>query len=171
MALPRTLKNMNLFVNGISYIGLVQAFTAPKLTRKTEAYRAGGMAAAAHIDLGLEDDALKCEWMIGGYPEAVLRQQAAIKVDAVLLRFAGAYQNDQTGSYDAVEIILRGRHKEIDRGESKVAEKSETKISTECVYYKESVNGVILTEIDVLNMIHIVDGVDLLSEQRKALGL
>lgn len=32
-------------------------------------------------------------------------------------------------------------------------------------------NGVVLCEIDLLNMIWIVDGVDLMAEHRKAIGL
>ena len=43
MALPRKLKNMNLFNQGRSYIGEVPSVTLPKLTRKLDEYRGGGM--------------------------------------------------------------------------------------------------------------------------------
>lgn len=171
MGLPRNLKNMNLFVDGRSYIGEVEAITLPKLSRKTEAWRAGGMAGAAHLDMGLDDDALKAEWSVGGYMKEVIAQMGVIAVDGVQLRFAGAFQRDDTGEIAAIEVVMRGRHKEVDRGEYKVGDKSGTKISTNCVYYKESMDGTVLTEIDVLNMIHIVNGVDILKEQRKALGI
>jgi uncharacterized protein len=38
------------------------------------------------------------------------------------------------------------------------------------VYYKESIDGVVLFEIDVLNNIFIVDGIDQLAAQRAAMG-
>ncbi|KAF0810430.1 phage major tail tube protein [Alcanivorax sp. S71-1-4] len=170
MGLPRILKNMAIFADGNSFAGESEAMTLPKLTRKTEAWRGGGLGGAVHVDLGLDDDALKAEWTIGGYPTQILRQFGAIGVDGVLLRFAGAFQRDDSEQIDAVEIVLRGRHQEIDRGEMKVGERNSTKIITHCVYYKEVLNGATLAEIDVPNMIHIIDGVDLLAEQRRAIG-
>ncbi|MGH8816438.1 MAG: phage major tail tube protein, partial [Achromobacter pestifer] len=120
MGMPSKLKNMNLFNDGRSYIGVVSAVTAPKLNRKTEAWRGGGMGGAAKADFGLDDEALKMEWTIGGYTKQVLQQMGAVGVDGVQLRFAQAFQRDDTEEVDAVEIVVRGRHSEIDRGESKV---------------------------------------------------
>jgi len=171
MALPRILKNMVIFADGVSYAGESEAITLPKLTRKTEAWRGGGLAGAAHVDMGLDDDALKLEWTIGGYPAQILRQMGAIDIDGVMVRFAGALQRDDTGQVDAVEVVVRGRHQEVDRGEQKPGERNGTKIITNCVYYKETLNGATLVEIDILNMIEIVDGVDRLAEQRRALSL
>lgn len=68
MALPRKLKLMNLFIDGVSYLGVVQSVTLPKLTRKLENYRGGGMNGSAPVDLGLDDDALSAEISLGGFP-------------------------------------------------------------------------------------------------------
>ena len=68
MALPRKLKYLNLFNDGLSYMGVVSSVTLPKLTRKLENYRGGGMNGAAPVDMGLDDDALSVEWTIGGFP-------------------------------------------------------------------------------------------------------
>ncbi|ELY5246790.1 phage major tail tube protein, partial [Yersinia enterocolitica] len=116
MALPCKLKLMNLFNDGRDYMGIVSAITLPKLTRKLENYRGGGMNGVAPIDLGLDDDALSMEWSMGGLDELVLQQWGTPKVDGVPLRFAGAYQRDDTGEVTAVEVEIRGRHKEIDGG-------------------------------------------------------
>jgi P2 family phage contractile tail tube protein len=58
MALPKKLKYLNLFNDGFNYMGIVSSLTLPKLTRKLEKYRGGGMNGAAPIDMGLDDDAL-----------------------------------------------------------------------------------------------------------------
>ena len=68
MALPRKLKYLNMFNDGLSYMGVVESVTLPKLTRKLEKYRGGGMPGAVSIDLGLDDDALSLEWTLGGLP-------------------------------------------------------------------------------------------------------
>lgn len=66
MGMPRKLKYLNLFNDGLSYMGVVSSVTLPKLTRKLENYRGGGMNGSAPVDLGLDDDALSMEWTIGG---------------------------------------------------------------------------------------------------------
>lgn len=90
MALPRKLKGMNLFNNANSYQGVVTAVTLPKLARKLDPFRAGGMSGAAFIDNGLEDDALDMEWSIGGIDELVLTQWGASDIPLRLYRLLPA---------------------------------------------------------------------------------
>lgn len=124
------------------------------------------------IDLGLDDDALSCEWTLGGLPDVELwAQYASPGADSVPLRFTGSYQRDDTGAISAVEVVMRGRHKEYDGGENKQGESGTTKISTECAYYQLTIDGKEVIEIDVINMVLKVDGVDRLAEHRKAIGL
>ncbi|HFU8467444.1 TPA: phage major tail tube protein, partial [Escherichia coli] len=66
MAVPKNLRVFTLFTDGVNQIGRVTGFTPPKLTRKTEAYRGGGMAGAVNIDLGLDDGALDASFTMGG---------------------------------------------------------------------------------------------------------
>ncbi|WP_252385024.1 phage major tail tube protein, partial [Escherichia coli] len=47
---------------------------------------------------------------------------------SVPIRFAGSYQRDDTGETVAVEVVMRGRQKEIDTGEGKQGEDTESKI-------------------------------------------
>ena len=171
MALPKKLKHLNLFNDGNSYLGVAKAVTLPKLGRKLEAYRGGGMDGPVKVDLGHSDDGLALEWTLGGWDLIAVRQFGATKVDGVQLRFAGSVQRDDTGEVSAVEIVARGRHEEIDFGEATPGEDTEHKISTACTYYKLSVDGEVITEIDFLNFVFTVDGEDLLAEHRKAIGL
>ncbi|KLB47455.1 phage major tail tube protein, partial [Xanthomonas euvesicatoria] len=48
-----------------------------------------------------------------------LNQYGATTHNAVQLRFAGAYQRDDATEVDAVEVVVRGRHSEIDPGTGK----------------------------------------------------
>ncbi|MFC0669473.1 phage major tail tube protein [Azotobacter chroococcum] len=171
MALPRKLKNLNLFNDGNSYLGVSRSCTLPPLARKMESYRGGGMGGPVKVDLGLSDDGLQFEWTLGGLDLTVLRQFGTTRADGVLLRFAGSYQQDDTGEVMAVEIVVRGRHEEINLGDAEAGEDTEVSIVTTCSYYKLIVNGNTEIEIDLLNMVEIVNGVDLMAEHRRAIGL
>lgn len=169
MALPSKLKNFNLFVDGQNYLGKVPELVLPKLSRKMEEYRGGGMDGSVEIDLGGE--VITLEWTAGGLLVDALAQFGITSVTGVPLRFAGAYQRDDDSGTDAVEVVVRGRHKEIDMGTAKPGDGTAHKYTTTCAYYKLTVNNRVLIEIDVLNLILNVNGVDRLAEQRRALGV
>ncbi|MGP6378187.1 phage major tail tube protein [Yersinia bercovieri] len=171
MALPRKLKFLNVFNDGNSYQGVVESITLPKLSRKFEEFRGGGMNGSAKVDLGLADGALDVDWTLGGIESEIYKQWGVTKVDGVLLRFAGSYQRDDTGETHAVEIVMRGRHEEIDGGDSKQGDNTTTKISTKNTYYKLTWDGEVLIEIDIVNMVEMVNGVDMLEAHRRNIGL
>ena len=50
MGMPNVLKHFATFIDGTSYVGEVQEITPPKLTRKMEEFRAGGMRLPVDID-------------------------------------------------------------------------------------------------------------------------
>ncbi|MET1080302.1 MAG: phage major tail tube protein [Pseudomonas sp.] len=169
MALPRKLKNMNMFDDGESFHGQVASVTVPKLVRKMEEWRGGGMNVPIKIDQGME--VLSCEWTCGGFMRTVMEQFGLAKHDGVGLRFAGAYQREDSDSVDAIEIVMRGRHEEIDQGEAKPGEETEFKVVSTVSYYKLIMNGTTLIEIDAVGMVEMVNGVDRLAAQRRAIGL
>lgn len=169
MALPNKLKNFNLFNDGNSYMGQVAEFALPKLSRKFEEWRGGGMNGPVPVDLGIEK--LESEMTLGGFHRQVFKQFGTTKADGVMLRFAGAYQHEDTGAVDAIEVVIRGRHQEIDAGKAKGGDNTELKVKSGLSYYKLSVNGIVLIEIDLLNMVEIVNGIDILAAQRRAIGL
>ncbi|KAF1072692.1 MAG: hypothetical protein GAK45_00127 [Pseudomonas citronellolis] len=171
MAMPRKLKNMNLFNDANSYLGVCKSVTPPKLARKTEAYRGGGMNGPVKADLGFSDDGLQVEFTLGGLDVIAIKQFSATTLASVPLRWAGAYQQDDTGAVVAVEIVARGRIEEIDMGEAKPGEDTEHKYTVTCSYYKLTVDGAEILEIDLLNFIEKVNGTDMLEAQRKAIGI
>jgi len=171
MALPRKLKNLNLFNDANSYVGVVKSVTLPPLGRKMESYRGGGMNGPVKADLGFSDDGIQFEWKTGGLDLIALRQFGAVNASGVALRFSGAFQRDDTGDVSAVELVMRGRHETIEMGDAQPGEDTEHSITTTCSYYKLIVDNEDIIEIDLLNFIENVNGVDLLEKQRAAIGL
>ena len=171
MALPRKLKNFNVFYNGDNFIGRCVEVTLPKLTRKMESYRAGGMGGPVKVDLGFGDDGLQLEWTVGGLDLQVIRQFGIPQASGVMIRFAGSYQDDDSGDVVAVEVVVRGRHEEIDMGDAEPGEDTEHSIVTTCSYYKLIVAGRDEVEIDFMNMVEKIDGQDRMAAHRRAIGL
>ena len=169
MALPRKLKNFNLFVDALSFVGVVTEVVLPKLSRKMEEFRGGGMNGPIEVDLGSE--LLTLEWTCGGHVREVYQAFGISRADGVLLRFAGAIQRDDTGEVQAVEIVVRGRHKEIDPGTAKAGDDTALKVTSTLTYYKLTIDGEVDIEIDILNMVEMVGGEDRLAQQRAAIGL
>ena len=164
MALPRKLKLMNFLADGNSYRGQVTEITQPKLAMKLEEYRAGGMFGPVKVNLGVEG--LEAQFKMGGY-----MTEFGGKIDGTALRFAGAYQQDDTEEVVSIELVMRGRFSEIDNGTSKSGDDTEQSYTVPLTYYKIIENGKDLVEIDLINSVFIVGGVDRLAEHRAAIGI
>lgn len=168
-SLPNKLKLFELFLANLALGKKAKNVTLPKLTRKLEEWRAGGMSGPVSADLGME--ALSLEFTTGGAEVELIKQFGAKTVDGVQLRFAGAYQCDDTGAINAVEVIARGRFGEIDFGSQESGSLGETKVTMQCAYVKYMLNGRTLLELDPLNAIEVINGVDMLDQARAALGM
>ena len=169
MGMPNVLKHFATFIDGTSYVGEVQEITPPKLTRKMEEFRAGGMRLPVDIDHGMEK--LEAEITAGGWLKDVLKQFGKQTVDGVPLRFTGAAQRDDTGEYMTIEIFMRGRWQEIDPGAGKSGDASEFKAKMTLNYYRLVIDGEEICEIDAINMIEKFGGTDLLEKVRSILGI
>jgi len=169
MGMPAKLKHFNVFLDGQSYIGETGELTLPKLTRKMEEWRGGGMVGPAKYDFGIE--AMELEWSLGGIERNMLNKWGAQTVDGVMLRFSGAYQDDKNDEWIAVEIVVRGRYSEVDFGTAKAGDDTTTKATMALTYYKLAINGETVIEIDTTNFIEVVGGVDALAQVRKILGI
>lgn len=172
MALPNKLKNFLCHAgDGTSqkFIGKIEEVELPKLTRKLEEYRGGGMDGPVSIDLGQEKMEMKLK--AGGHLTDLYRSYAKPGINAVPLRFNGAYQRDDTCAVDAVEIYCRGRLSEIDPGSAKLGDNASESFGYALNYYRLRVNGEDIIEIDLEKMICIVDGIDRQAEIRTAIGM
>ncbi len=166
MQMPRQLYDCNVFVDGRSTMGENKSVTLPKIAEKLEVWRGSGMIAEIDLAVGIEKLVLGHKY--GGDIPAIERTFADPRLDAAQIRFAGAYKNG--AGYDDVQVTVRGKTHSIDRGDQATGEKTEVSYETTCVYYKQERNGVVEFEIDKLNGVLIVHGVDRLAEVRAIIG-
>lgn len=168
MAANDVRKNMNLFVDGKGYAGQVEEFNAPKLALKLEEFRAGGMNAPIDLDMGQEK--MECDFSLVSYSKDVLALFGIAAGASVPLVVREALESFD-GTVTPVVHTMRGRIREADPGTSKAGDKPALKITMSLTYYKLQHGSDVLQEIDPVNMVHIVNGVDRLAAQRAALGI
>lgn len=166
--IPQLLSNTNLFVDGVSFTGDVPSLTLPKLTIKTEAHRGGGMAGEIEMDMGLEK--MEASWTTTGVRRESLKYFGLADQTACNSVFRGSFKG-QKGEITPVIATLRGMLKEVDMGDWKAGDKAEIKHAMAVSYYKLEINGTVMYEIDMVNAVRVIDGVDQLAEERSALGL
>lgn len=167
MGLPHKLKNFNVFLDSDNFIGRVPEIALPKLAKKVEQYRGGGMLGEIDVEMGLEK--LEMEIKAGGLIRRALRSFGAIGVAGVQVLFVGAYQEDGAGGVLAAEMVARGMLVEVDPGNAKVGDNTEWPIKLTLAYLKWTVSGRVEVEIDVLNNIMLIDGIDRMAAIRAAL--
>ena len=168
--IPAIIKNFNVFVDGVSMIGVAEEITLPKLGRKTEDFEAGGMGGPIELDLGQEK--LEMGMTFKGWNKDVLKQYGVFAADGVPLRFRGAQRSDDAdANTDAIEISVRGKFKELDFGSTKKGEANSLKITMPLTAFKYEINGEPLIDLDLINNIFVVDGEDRMADERKALGI
>lgn len=168
MKMPKILKSFNLFVDGENQVGVVVDITRPKITRKTEDYAPGGGMTEMTIVHGFEK--LEMEITSKGYDADLLRSMSST-IGGKILRYQGALQQEDSGEYRELKGEARGRIIEADPGSDKQGEGGEHKFKLALVYWKETVDGEEVLELDVLGNKASFGGKDERAGLRKALGL
>jgi P2 family phage contractile tail tube protein len=166
--IPEVLSNCAAFIDGVSFAGEVPTLTLPKLTKKTDDYQGGGMSAPIEMGMGLEK--LEAAFTTNGVRRESLKYFGLADQTACNAVFRAAYKGLK-GAVKAVTVTLRGAVKEVDMGDWKPGDKAEIKHAMSVTYYKLEIDGRVMYEIDPLNMIQVIDGVDQLAAERTALGL
>jgi len=168
MAATDVRKNITLNVDGRGYAGKLSEFNAPKLVQKTEEYRAGGMNAPIELNMGMEK--LECDFSMISYDRNVLALFGLVDGAQVPLTAREALES-QDGTVTPVVHVMRGKVKEQDPGTSAPGAVNPIKFTVALSYYRLEHGGAVIQEIDVENMVHVVNGVDVLAAHRAALGI
>lgn len=168
--LPKILKDMMLSFEGVGYAGCVDVSQMPKLSRKLEEYWAGGMSGPVEIDLGSEK--LEMEFEAHEIDKAMIKQYGVTGVSGLGFRLNGSIEvDDDVCSTQAIEIIGRGRLREIDLQGHKAGDKHSMKYAVALAAVKIDIDNENIIEVDNANYIFKVDGKDLLEKRRKAMKL
>lgn len=160
------LKHFNLFVDGVGYAGEIDELQLPTLSIMEEDHRAGGMDAPVGIDLGMEK--LEASFTLSSAAKEALARFGIVGETQFTAR--GSVES-LDGTSEAVAAQMRGKVKAIEPGSWQGGQKATTAYNLSLTYYRYEQGGRVLHEIDVINMIRIIDGVDVLAAHRANIGL
>lgn len=161
------LKDFNVSIDGRGYAGMATELVLPKLDITTEDIRAAGMDSSEAVDMGMEP--MEAEITLSGYDVSLLKLWG-LTGDSVPLTARGAMQSED-GTVTAATVNLQGKMVGLDMATWKPGEINPKKMKMKVKYYKLTMGGEELIEIDVPNMVRKIGGVDQLAEIRAALGL
>lgn len=167
--LPAVIKNMNVFVDGTSYAGVAKTVALPELVKKTEDYRAAGMIGDIALDMGFEK--LEMTVTYTGVDSRQFAQLARCGVSDLPIRYIGAYERQDTCQHVTREVYMRGALTGLPLGEIELGSPNEQELTYSVTYIKVVDDGVTMLEIDVVNGICILAGVDKTAEINARLGL
>ncbi|WIY23794.1 phage major tail tube protein [Parasedimentitalea psychrophila] len=168
MAIRNILKNFNLFIDGRGFAGELGDYTPPSPSVAAEEYRAGGMDGPIDIDMGMEK--MTTSYVLRNYSADVLALWGIVPGKLIQVTARGALESED-GTVTPVVHNMRGKILQPDRGTWSPGQSASITINMTLEAFKETIGGVSVTEIDVINMVRIVGGVDRLAEQRAALGI
>lgn len=167
--LPKVLKSWNLFIDGRGFAGTATKVKLPKLEIEGDEYRGGGMLGPVQLDLGMA--AMELGFTLAEFSAPVLRAWGIDDVSGIQARFLGAAVGQDGSGTDAIEISARGRWKSIDMGEAESKKLSTMDVVMPLSYYRYSLNGEVLAEVDFIAGTASVNGKSLFADALKALGL
>lgn len=164
MQYPRTIRNFNAFVDGVSYAGRAIEGKLPELKLQTASHRGGGMDGPVAQDMGTE--AMRAELTLAEWvPELVTlfgtRQR-------LVLRPVAKGQHDN--SADAFISTLGGLWTITNFADLKPGSDVPLKLTQETDYFRMVKDGEELFEIDTEAGKRVIGGVDQLASMRAAMG-
>lgn len=168
MAARDILKNINLFIDGRGYAGQVQEVTPPVPTQVTEDFRAGGMNGPVKITMGMEP--MEASFVLSAYDRDVLALFGVVEGGQINCTIRGALES-YNGTVTPVAHVMRGKVVSLDSGTWKPGELSPMTVNLALNYWRLEHGIVVAQEVDIENMIHRQNGIDLLAPIRAALGL
>lgn len=167
--IPEKINEYNVYLDGSKMIGVASSHTLPEVNMQTSTV--SGMGVNGEVDsptLG-QFESMEQEIQFNTlYSSAV---DMLNPMNAINLTFRAAQQvyDKSTGggyAFKSLRIVEMGRVKKFKPGKIEKAESMEATITLELTYLLVEVDGVVVMEIDKLNQVYNVNGVDMLADVR-----
>ncbi|SIO25676.1 phage major tail tube protein [Halodesulfovibrio marinisediminis] len=168
MVAENVLKGANLFVDGHGFAGNLKEVKLPDLSLKLEQFRAGGMDAPISVDKGMEEmvatftTTKQCHETLGLF--------GVSKTGGVPLTVKASLESYE-GVVTPVVVNMFGKITKIAPTAWSAGGESSNTYTVNLSYYKYTQDGIVVHEIDVLNMKRKINGTDQLAQHRTNLGL
>lgn len=164
--LPDKLNNFNVYDGKTKLVGVSSEITLPSFDPLTDTLSVAGMAGEIESEVIGSFGSMKLEIPFVNLSGSFF--EFAASTNPVVIRGSMEIFNTQTQTKDSrqITITVKGRTLNINPGNLKKGGKGEPKITKEITYIKIVINNETQLELDKLNSIFIMGGVDLLAKVR-----
>lgn len=162
MNYPQTMKDINIFVDGIGHLGTSEEIKLPVIKFKKESMNRGGFE--KDVSLGTFEK-LEAEVTLNEYSPTIFAAMAAGTATGLGVNITVKGSISQNGKNIPALATLQGDI-EVDDGSWKANEKVQRKIKMSVNLYAMEIDGKQGLLFDTENMIAMIDGIDYLSDLR-----
>lgn len=166
---PGKIRNFQVYM-GSKLLGIVDA-TLPNLTPLKETTKGAGIAGEIETPAPGQFGTLKLQLT---WRQATVDAVRLANPDGDTVELRASAQVADSGTYRLksvpIRVILKGVASDMQLGKFDPATAMGTTTELECLYYKMEYKGTVLYEVDKLNFKCIINGVDVLAEDRANMG-
>ena len=161
----------NVYINDASTHGMASEVSCPEVSAKMDEYPALGMYIPVSLPNGIEAMELSIKWTMPSNEVMIAMANSMQAVDLAIFSSKAVFNNSGKVEEQKIAINVRGFPKKHQGGSFKAREDSEFENTIAVFYYRIEVNGQEIMEVDAMNNIYTVDGVDMLEQRKANLGI
>ena len=172
--MPRTINKVfdaNVYVNNASKHGQASEITCPDVTYVMNEYQSLGMFGTAKFWNGIEAMEATFKWTYPDNEAQLAMVNPIAAVDLMVRSSKAVWNNGGLVNEEPVVILMRGFPTTHQTGNFTRQTDVEIESTIAVNYYKLEVNRQEILEIDTINNIFKVNGVDIMAERRTNLGI
>ncbi len=162
--------NCNVFVNGTNHCGKAEEVKLPDVMQKMADHKGLGMIGTVELPAGLDKMSCTIKWT-SMYPDVMKAEGDPYKANS--LQFRGSLETWGAAGRTAqvpVVALVTGTFKKFPGGTWKAGDPVERESELAVSYYKLSIDGKDVVEVDFYANIYKVDGVDVVAQFNQNLG-
>mgnify|MGYP001430088195 CR=1 FL=1 len=169
MAQTEKFLNANVYLDDNNHLGKALEVEVPKITEKVTEHQTLGMIGPVELFQGIEKMEMKIKW--AAFHQDLLSTMSPTGANKLTIRAAQhTYQDGSVVGTKSIRCVAVGRLKEIAPSTLKPGEADiETTFAID--YYKKTIDGVDVVEVDIPNYIYKVNGFDIYASVRESLGI
>lgn len=165
---PSVINDFNVYNAGTKLIGITGEVTLPDFESKTTTINGAGILGDIEETVMGQFNSMKQEIPFRTLSDDIF--SIMNPMDAVDLTLRGAIQTMDTATgvadYKGMRVVVRGKMATFKPGTVKAAEQMNCSVTLELTYIMIEVDGQKKVELDKLNSVYVVNGVDLLEKVR-----
>jgi hypothetical protein len=168
MQLDYILQAFSVYVDGFGHAGDGEECKPPKIKKKTEKYRGGGMLADRDVSLGYESFTFGAKFSSSD-PQILTKGGLYVGNKSFAFSIRGFMDGDSNATHDSV-IQMRGEVTSLDPGTWQAGKKTMLEFEASLVAVQWTIDTITVWDIDIENFVYKVGGSDPTANIRAALG-